>query len=259
MKYNLNYTKKKITVGTHDGWFHVDDILAVALLKYSLPEYNVDVVRSRDVNVLSKCDLRVDVGGVNNGVTDFDHHQDEKLPCAVVLVWTAIAKKAPYYQWVKTNILDGISALDVDYKRAYSEIGPSLYYNLNSTISDLNYLCNGFEVAVEFGVNWWTAIIAKASKLQEEEEAIKEGEVVNTVLETAIGMNLYDHTTLLESMGVKYVLHPHVNDKKYWLKSTDSSTHPIPKDIKGVEYRHHSGFAAIFTTYDLARKAIEKL
>ncbi|CAH8485422.1 unnamed protein product [Schistosoma rodhaini] len=63
-------------IGTHNGCFHCDEVLAVVLLKY-LPEYrNAAVVRSRDPDILSACDIVVDVGGVYDPETlRFDHHQ----------------------------------------------------------------------------------------------------------------------------------------------------------------------------------------
>ncbi|KAH8853618.1 UPF0160 protein MYG1 isoform 2 [Schistosoma japonicum] len=65
-------------IGTHDGCFHCDEVLAVVLLKH-LPEYkNASVVRSRDPDVLSVCDVVVDVGGVYDPQTyRFDHHQKD--------------------------------------------------------------------------------------------------------------------------------------------------------------------------------------
>ncbi|KAK4472461.1 hypothetical protein MN116_003711 [Schistosoma mekongi] len=65
-------------IGTHDGCFHCDEVLAVVLLKH-LPEYkNATVVRSRDPDVLSVCDIVVDVGSVYDPETyRFDHHQKD--------------------------------------------------------------------------------------------------------------------------------------------------------------------------------------
>lgn len=61
-------------VATHDGSFHADEVFAVAALGL-LPD-PIEVVRSRDPQVLAEADLRVDVGfryDPANG--DFDHHQ----------------------------------------------------------------------------------------------------------------------------------------------------------------------------------------
>ncbi|MFH1585603.1 MAG: MYG1 family protein [archaeon] len=64
------------TVATHDGRFHKDEIFAVAILKIIYP--NIKVIRSRDPEIFSKADIRVDVGLKYNPKTnDFDHHQNE--------------------------------------------------------------------------------------------------------------------------------------------------------------------------------------
>ncbi|KAA3675468.1 uncharacterized protein DEA37_0003724 [Paragonimus westermani] len=66
----------KPRIGTHNGRFHADELVACAMLK-QLPEYaNADIVRSRDESMLSTCTVVVDVGGVFDPVTQrYDHHQ----------------------------------------------------------------------------------------------------------------------------------------------------------------------------------------
>lgn len=65
-----------VYIGTHDGNFHADDVLACNLLK-RLPEYcHASVVRTRNSQILDKCDVVVDVGGVYDPVRHrYDHHQ----------------------------------------------------------------------------------------------------------------------------------------------------------------------------------------
>lgn len=69
-------TNSKLRIGTHDGRFHADEILACAMLKH-LPEYsNAEIVRTRDSSILSTCDIVVDCGGVFNAENHlYDHHQ----------------------------------------------------------------------------------------------------------------------------------------------------------------------------------------
>ncbi|AOW04609.1 uncharacterized protein YALI1_D33105g [Yarrowia lipolytica] len=63
------------TIGTHSGAFHADESLAVFMLK-QLPEFkDADLVRSRDMETLDKCDIVVDVSGQYDGTKYFDHHQ----------------------------------------------------------------------------------------------------------------------------------------------------------------------------------------
>ncbi|XP_075927304.1 MYG1 exonuclease isoform X3 [Petromyzon marinus] len=64
------------TIGTHDGTFHCDEVLACFLLR-QLPRYkDAKVVRTRDPKALATCDVVVDVGGeYDPGRHRYDHHQ----------------------------------------------------------------------------------------------------------------------------------------------------------------------------------------
>lgn len=68
--------QRPMRIGTHNGTFHCDDVLACAMLR-CLPRYkNAEVVRSRDQSVLDTCDIVVDVGNVfNHENSRYDHHQ----------------------------------------------------------------------------------------------------------------------------------------------------------------------------------------
>lgn len=67
-----------VTIGTHDGSFHCDEALAIAMLK-CLPEYKAaSVVRTRKPDALAACSIVVDVGATYDSETlRFDHHQRE--------------------------------------------------------------------------------------------------------------------------------------------------------------------------------------
>ena len=67
---------------THDGVFHADEVLAIALLRSV--SMNTQIWRSRNKAVWEECDILVDVGGEylpsqesGVGQIKFDHHQDE--------------------------------------------------------------------------------------------------------------------------------------------------------------------------------------
>jgi uncharacterized UPF0160 family protein len=63
-------------IGTHNGFFHADEALAVYMLK-RLPEYNsAGLVRTRDQSILDTCHTVVDVGGEYDASKNrYDHHQ----------------------------------------------------------------------------------------------------------------------------------------------------------------------------------------
>lgn len=61
---------------THNGYFHTDDLLAVATLLIKYPE--AEVIRSRDEDIINSADIVVDVGRVYDPLKQrFDHHQKE--------------------------------------------------------------------------------------------------------------------------------------------------------------------------------------
>ncbi|XP_052756839.1 MYG1 exonuclease isoform X2 [Galleria mellonella] len=65
-------------IGTHDGVFHCDEVLACYMLK-RLPQYkDAEIVRTRDLEKLKECDIVVDVGAVfDHEKKRYDHHQRE--------------------------------------------------------------------------------------------------------------------------------------------------------------------------------------
>lgn len=65
------------TIGTHSGTFHCDEILACYLLSKH-PDFKTHtVLRTRDLKLLSQCDIVVDVGSeFNPEKKRFDHHQN---------------------------------------------------------------------------------------------------------------------------------------------------------------------------------------
>ncbi|XP_050452710.1 MYG1 exonuclease isoform X1 [Cataglyphis hispanica] len=83
-----------VKIGTHDGTFHCDEVLACALLKL-LPQYkNASIVRSRTQSVLETCDIVVDVGGVYDPSKHrYDHHMREFQETMSSLM------KKPEYNW----------------------------------------------------------------------------------------------------------------------------------------------------------------
>jgi uncharacterized UPF0160 family protein len=61
-------------IGTHNGVFHCDEVVACYLLKLLSP--NAEIIRSRDNEVLDKCDIVVDVGNKFDPKNNrYDHHQ----------------------------------------------------------------------------------------------------------------------------------------------------------------------------------------
>lgn len=75
----LSAEEKSFKVGTHDGRFHLDDAMCIAMLKVLADLFGIKMdkpIRSRDANVLDRCDIVFDVGSVyDRRSMKFDHHQ----------------------------------------------------------------------------------------------------------------------------------------------------------------------------------------
>ena len=65
-------------IGVHSGVFHADEVLASLLIKFH-PNYPKScIIRSRNQEILNKCDIVCDVGGIINPKTlRFDHHMSD--------------------------------------------------------------------------------------------------------------------------------------------------------------------------------------
>ncbi|XP_020285841.1 UPF0160 protein MYG1, mitochondrial [Pseudomyrmex gracilis] len=87
--------KSAVKIGTHDGTFHCDEVLACAILKL-LPQYkDASIVRSRNQSVLDSCDIVVDVGGEYNPSRHrYDHHMRDFRESV-----STVIKKKPGYHW----------------------------------------------------------------------------------------------------------------------------------------------------------------
>jgi uncharacterized UPF0160 family protein len=96
--------KHKITVVTHDGNFHADDVFACATLSLWAEKNNskLKIIRTRDADIIKKADVVVDVGGIYNpDMNRFDHHQtgragerENSIPYASFgLVWKQYGNK----------------------------------------------------------------------------------------------------------------------------------------------------------------------
>ena len=76
---NLNDSvADSIKIAVHDGCFHLDELLAVALVQMAKPHSDIEVYRvPHKTAEFDQFDLVIDVGGKYDGEKYFDHHQPE--------------------------------------------------------------------------------------------------------------------------------------------------------------------------------------
>ena len=138
-----------MTVGTHDGDFHADDVFAFAAIKF-LNNQLAHIIRTRDPAKLVECDFVIDVGNEYNPERGrFDHHQldgagtrENGIPYSSFgLVWKemAIPTLGPEIaEVVDKTLVQGIDAADNGFplfEMLYDDVH---VLTISSIISDMN-------------------------------------------------------------------------------------------------------------------------
>ncbi|MDF2545182.1 MAG: metal-dependent hydrolase [Anaerosolibacter sp.] len=145
---NIDTKRSFKKVGTHDGRFHADEVMATAILDKL---FELEVVRTRDTRKLGALDIVYDVGG-----GEFDHHGVEKIyresgtPYAACgLIWNHFGRNVIHtedssltmeevesvFDYVDRFLIEGIDAHDNGLK-VVDEIIPSM--NISAIISGFN-------------------------------------------------------------------------------------------------------------------------
>jgi uncharacterized UPF0160 family protein len=132
--------EKTITIQTHDKRFHADDVGAVSLLTsyYNHLGYEVNVIRSRNKDLMENSDILVDVGEIYSPETGrYDHHQtscDEifKFGCVIPLssigmVWKHYGKKI--LELYLDSIHDSLPE-KINYSDHLDEIHSKVYFKI---------------------------------------------------------------------------------------------------------------------------------
>lgn len=116
---------ESLTIGTHDGTFHTDDVFACAVLSVVFSHKTVHIVRTRDEALINTADIVVDVGGIYDpSRMRFDHHQkggagerDNGIPYASIgLVWkeygVQLAGSVKSAEFIDMQLVQGIDGAD---------------------------------------------------------------------------------------------------------------------------------------------------
>jgi uncharacterized UPF0160 family protein len=165
------------TIATHNGNFHADDVFSIAALKTIFPSFTL--IRTRDLELISKADVVIDVGGEYDPATDrFDHHQrggagerENGIPYSSFgLVWKKYGLEIcggnqDIANSVDSGLVSTIDAIDCGYVKGVSE-GISLSQTIsmfNPTWQEESHFDTCFDEAVEFAARVLTRFIASAS------------------------------------------------------------------------------------------------
>lgn len=166
-----------ITIATHNGNFHADDVFSIAALKNIFSTFNL--VRTRDLEVIGKADVVIDVGGIYDPETGrFDHHQrggagerENGIPYSSFgLVWKKYGLEIcggnqDVANSVDSSLVSTIDAIDCGHVEGVSK-GISLSQTIsmfNPTWEEESHYDVCFDEAVAFASRVLTRFIASAS------------------------------------------------------------------------------------------------
>lgn len=170
-------TNQAPVIATHNGNFHADDVFAVAALKHLFP--SATIIRTRDLEVLAKADIVLDVGGIYDAEQGrFDHHQkggagarENGIPFSSFgLVWQKYgleicANDQEVANSLDKNLVSTIDAIDCGHVEGV-QTGISLSQTIsmfNPTWQEEGDFDTCFDEAVAFASRLLTRFIAAAS------------------------------------------------------------------------------------------------
>ncbi len=227
------------TIATHDGSFHADECMAVAVLKKINPSLNV--VRTRDAEKIKSLDARVDIGfNYNPATNDYDHHQkggagvrENKVPYASAgLVWKEFGRQLVNSEesqnYVDYKIMQPIDAED-------NGIRPDKktpFFSLGELVRAYNSRKDGFEKAVQTSSDLLDSIIEEGNNYGSNVELVKKGEKladgkIIIVSETPKGDSWQNY--VVPNTNASYFVYPH--------ESGDWRVRAVPTEIDGFEPR----------------------
>ncbi len=165
-----------ITIATHNGNFHADDVFSIAALKSVFPAFKL--IRTRDLELIGKADVVVDVGGVYDPEADrFDHHQrggagerENGIPYSSFgLIWQKYGLEIcqgnqDIANAVDSGLVSNIDAIDCGHVEGVSK-GISLSQTVsmfNPTWQEGSHFDACFDEAVDFAARVLTRFIAAA-------------------------------------------------------------------------------------------------
>ena len=166
-----------ITIATHNGNFHADDVFSVAALKSIFSSFKL--IRTRDLELIARADIVVDVGGEYDADTDrFDHHQrggagerENGIPYSSFgLIWQKYGLEICQGNQDVANAVDAglvstIDAIDCGHVEGVSK-GISLSQTIgmfNPTWQEDSHFDTCFDEAVDFASSVLTRFIASAN------------------------------------------------------------------------------------------------
>lgn len=277
-------------VATHDGPFHADDVMAVALIR-TFHDSEATVVRTRDPDRIAAADLVVDVGGDYAPERGrFDHHQAEYTgplsAAGMVLAWLTQTRQLDAE--LATTLRDGLMTYldDVDNGRrapaADVPCFPRIVDALNQPARTHAAFDLAFAQAAAFAQAWMAGVVAQHERVLDArrevraamDRAVSDGTRV-IVLEEYLPWKQVYFEAGGASHPTDYVLHPGTDGSwrvvaippklgdfgqkrplpEAWAGLTDGDLEAVT-GVEGSVFCHKNRFIAVFRTRAAAEQAL---
>lgn len=178
-------TKIARSFGTHDGTFHADEVTACALLLlFGLIDED-KIFRTRDPEVLKKCEYVCDVGGIYDpSKLLFDHHQAEYQgplsSAGMILGYLKCSRKISEdeYRFLNQSLIVGVDAHDNG--KAPQLAGFCSFSNIVSNFTPIDYDAGSseqnaaFMEAVKFVKAHMSRLLARHQYMHSCRQAVQE-------------------------------------------------------------------------------------
>ncbi|CAJ1974440.1 unnamed protein product [Sphenostylis stenocarpa] len=133
-------------VGTHDGTFHCDEVLACFMLRLSKRFSAAQIVRTRDPDVLEPLDAVVDVGGIYEPPRHrFDHHQKGFHQVFDHGFQTKLSSAGLVYKHFGLEIIANVLKLSEDHPHVH-QLYPTVYRNFVEAIDAVDNGVNQYDL-----------------------------------------------------------------------------------------------------------------
>lgn len=246
---------------THNGVFHCDELFAIEIIKKFIFKGNENFFHLQRKSQVTDEELEdlntfvLDIGGNLDATKgNFDHHQDENLPCTAVLVGAYYIPRE--YDLYGDNILEVIDHNDRGFETNYNATLPQF-------VSYCNEIENGFDVARNVCQRFLNVYLENARINHENKKRFKN---LSRTLNGYVVFNLDDYISnwksLAEKEGILFSIAKNSRDEhKLSLISRNSDIIKVPQGLDNCEFRHSSGFMGVFSTFEdtinAAKKALD--
>jgi uncharacterized UPF0160 family protein len=242
------------TLGTHNGKFHADDVMATAILRLLLGD--IKVTRTRDENILGRLDFVYDIS-----LGEFDHHQlnkeirENNIPYAACgLVWREFGSRViqkfnsqleendiiSIFDYVDKNLVQGIDATDngIDIKSEIKVTSISdIIQSFNPTWDSNDSKDEAFEEAAQYATEVIKRIISRQVSVIKARTIVNEAFQNRTINEIMVLKNgcpwLQQLLKIDLNNEVLFVISPDDNNAEYKIQTVKKTvdTFEARKDI----------------------------